>query len=229
MTTTNTLLDIRTQCRDRADMANTNFISDTELNSYINASIAELYDLLVATFADYYIEDEIFTLTGTNLRAVPADFYKLRGLDFRISNQDWITLYKYNFTRRNLKNRDIIRTYRGEPTRQYRLMGTELRIEPEDQADGQYRLWYIPAFTPLALDADTFDSVNHWIEYVVVDSAMKMLQKEESDTSLFERQKFNLVKRIEAMAAERDAGEPETVADVQADTFFDSDSNYPWG
>ena len=59
------------------------------------------------------------------------------------------------------------------------------------------------------------DGISGWLEYVVTDAAIKMLQKEESDTSTLQFQKAALIKRIEAAGENRDAGSPATIADVQ--------------
>jgi hypothetical protein len=59
------------------------------------------------------------------------------------------------------------------------------------------------------------DGISGWLEYVVCDSAIKMAQKEESDTSVLQLQKQALIKRIESAAENRDAGSPATIADVQ--------------
>lgn len=65
------------------------------------------------------------------------------------------------------------------------------------------------------------DGVNGWEEYIVVDAAIKCLTKEESETAVLERDKAFLLKRIEAMASNRDAGKPEKITDVNV-------QNYPW-
>ena len=54
-----TLATLRNRVRQRADMENNNFVSDSEVNQYINSSYAELYDLLVAKFEDYYVADPL--------------------------------------------------------------------------------------------------------------------------------------------------------------------------
>ena len=59
------------------------------------------------------------------------------------------------------------------------------------------------------------DGISGWMEYVVCDAAIKMAQKEESDTSVLQLQKQALIKRIEAAAENRDAGSPATISDVQ--------------
>ena len=54
MATTMTLLNLRTAVRQRSDMVNDQFISDSELTSYINQSYFELYDILVQKYGDNY-------------------------------------------------------------------------------------------------------------------------------------------------------------------------------
>ena len=45
-----TLADIKLRSREMADMVNSQFVSDDELKRYINASIQELYDVLIERF-----------------------------------------------------------------------------------------------------------------------------------------------------------------------------------
>ena len=76
-----------TRVRQRADMESNNFVSDIEVQTYINGSIAELHDLLIQVYGqDYYVSSNTFTTTaGTDTYALStsagADFYKLRGMD----------------------------------------------------------------------------------------------------------------------------------------------------
>jgi hypothetical protein len=74
--------------------------------------------------------------------------------------------------------------------------------------------------TTLASDTDTVQGVSGWTEYIIVDAAIKMMQKEESDVSVLIAQKQALLARIEAMAHNRDAGMPSTVADAQSSNSF---------
>jgi hypothetical protein len=48
----------------------------------------------------------------------------------------------------------------------------------------------------------------------VTDAAIKALAKEESDTTVKEREKAGIVARIESEAANRDVGHPQTVSDT---------------
>jgi hypothetical protein len=72
----------------------------------------------------------------------------------------------------------------------------------------------------LVSDTDTVQGVSGWTEYIIVDAAIKMMQKEESDVSVLMAQKQALLQRIEAMSQNRDAGMPSTVADAQSSNSF---------
>lgn len=214
-----TLLQIKTRARERSDMVNSQFISDSELTSMINASYAELYDLLVQTYEDYFITGPTaFTLVSGDegVYSLPSDFYKLKGVDAGGSG-NWFELYPFNWNTRNARNRNLSRVYTGDIDKTYRLIGSNLRIEPDDNATGSYQLWYIPSYTALVSDSDSIDSNitrNNWEEYIVIDVAMKMLVKEESDIRPLTVEKQAMKRRIESAAGERDIDQPERVSDV---------------
>lgn len=223
-----TLADVRTLARQRADMEGSSFVSDAELNSYINASFAELYDLLTSRFEDYYSSSLTFTLAGSvSSYALPADFYKLRGLDFQYTApNEWISVRQFNFAERNSLSRNLSRLTYGVRDVSYRVMGNQILFLPEGSAQGTYRLWYIPRFTPLASDTDVLAGILDFEEYIVVDAAIKCLIKEESDTSMLMAMKEQLKARILAMSANRDANEPERVADTNR-RGYDFDYLFP--
>lgn len=81
-------------------------------------------------------------------------------------------------------------------------------------------------------DSTTIDGISGWEEYVIVDAAMKAMGKEESDCTLLAKQKADMLQRLKDMAANRDAGNPSTVADVQWSDFWwptGSGSGGGWG
>lgn len=216
-----TLAEIRTQVRQRADMTASQFVTDSELNGWINNSYAELYDLLVTKFGnDYFVETYTFTTTnGTERYDLPANFYKLLGVDLQLTpgaaDDGYITLRPFTFSERNRYATANAQTWIGVTNLRYRLNGSKLWLTPTPQQSQQLRLWYVPRVSPLVNDASVADGVSGWLEYVIVDVAIKALQKEESDVSVFLAQKGALIQRIESAAENRDAGNPATVADVQ--------------
>lgn len=210
-----TLAQMRTRVRERADMKNSSFVEDSELNQYINASYQELYDILVTSFEDYYTLPPVsFSLSSTDYYELPSDFYKLRGVDAAINNGDYYTMSPFDFARRNRQGQSMYRLDYVQFDKNYRIIGNRIYITPSERAQGDYRIWYIPQATVLTSDTSTLDGINGWEEYVVVDAARKCLAKEESDTSFMIAEKEGLRQRIINAAARRDAGMPKTISDV---------------
>lgn len=210
------LADIRNACKERADQQHSQFISDDEWNRYINASYNELYDLLVSRFVEYYTTEVEFDVTTGNTWPLPDDFYKMSGLDQESSGLTgkWATVYPFVFGERNrlsIKRRVLL----SKQAVNYRIVGNSLVLMPEEAAVGHYRFWYIPRFVPLASDSDPVDNVLDFQDYIIVDCCIKACAKEESDPSVFMQQKQELKARIEAMAANRDAGNTEKITDNQ--------------
>ena len=66
-----------------------------------------------------------------------------------------------------------------------------------------------------------FDFYSGWDEYVIIDSAIKILIKEEADVTALLLQKNQMRERIITESQNRDAGEPQTVTDVVSyHTFY---------
>ncbi len=222
-----TLADLILAARQKADMVNSTFIEDPEWTYYINQSYAELYDIMVGHFEDYYSKTQSFTInSGETSLALPSDFYKFRGLDYQLAGNDYITVRKFNFEERNKINRVLTRGLRGTSDRQYRIMGQNLLIYPVDKAPGSYRMWYIPRYTPLVYSYDVLGDVLDFEEYITTDAAIKAIVKEESDPSALLLQKQALKSRIEAMASNRDTM-PDRISDITL--YTDADWIIPRG
>lgn len=228
---------IRLLAQQRADRVNSQFVTLTEWNSYINASLFELYDLLIDQYGEEYFVAPPLQFTtngstsryplpnGSNLGSAPP-FYKLLGVDLAVSsaNNAFVTVKKFNFLSRNqFLYPNSASTIYGVFNMQYRLVGTNIEFIPTPSANQIVQLWYIPRLVMLLQDTDiTSSGVSGWWEYVVVDAAIKALQKEESDVSILMAQKAALKLRIEASAMNRDAGQPDTITDSRGNTG-------PWG
>lgn len=217
-----TLADLKTRSREAADMVGSTFIEDAELTRYINASAQELYDLLVAAYGQEYYLDEfnIPIVSGTDTYALPTDFYQLLGVDLLLdaNGNEAVTLKPYMLSERNKYNNSYVSAYASDSTvrAKYRLQNGNIKLIPEPSGGYSLNIIYIPAMTLMVSDVDTLDGVNGWEEYIVLDTAIKMGRKEETDVSVLTFQKNELLKRIESLAGKRDAGFPEVVGDVSA-------------
>lgn len=217
MARTVTLTTLKNRCLQRADMVNTTFIDQTtELVDMINASVCELQDILIAAFGtDYYWSTYSITADGTNSRySLNSDFYKLLGVDLIISTNDYITLKPYMFSERNRYKTSLARTVYDSTNIRYHIEANSINFIPTPAANQQFLLTYVPNAGTLSSGSDTVDGINGWEEYVVIDVAIKMRQKEETDTSDLERAKAMMLKRIQEMAEARDAGMAFRVTDV---------------
>jgi hypothetical protein len=245
MATTMTLAQLRTATRQRADQVNSQFVSDDELNSYINQSYFELYDILIQKYGDNYFSADpaIFetssisipqnglsvqyplpngVLTFTNGRTgatgyVAPEFYKLLGVDLILANQyqSCVSIKPFNFAARNDFSVPNFQSFYGVTNLRYRLNDDYLWLTPVPAAGQKIQVWYVPRLTTLSADADTCDGISGWTEYIICDAAIKCMQKEESDCSVLIAQKMALIQRIEAAGENRDAANPATIADTQ--------------
>lgn len=210
-----TLLELRTQARQMADMEDSEFVSDSELNNYINFAIADLHDLLVETYSDYYIETfTSTTVSGQADYSLPSDFYKLRGVDVKLNGNDWFNIRPFNFNERNRYEDFGSWTLLGISNTRYRLLGSNLRFSPEPESNHEYRIWYVPKATKLSSDSDTLNDLNQYSDYVIVSAAIKMLNKEESDVSGLVAERERIRRDIEHSAQNRDAAQPESISDI---------------
>ena len=219
-----TLEEIRLQARQRADMENSNFVQNSELTNFINNSIAELHDILSEAYgSEYFVTSSEFSLsTGTESYDLPSDFYILKGLDIKIDNQDFISLRPFNFNERNRYSELGVWDLAGITNVRYRIVGNSVRFTPKPDRNATARIWYVPVATKLVNDTDELEDFNAFSEYVIVDAAIKMMQKEESDVTILMAQKMGLEKRIRDRAQVRDASSPDSISDIYAegDDFY---------
>jgi len=212
---------IRLMAQQRADMVGSEFVSTSEWNLYINQAAFELYDLLVTEYEDYFMKAPLqITTDGSEQYTLPSDFYKLLGVDLGLANNTtaWITLKKFQFIERNrYVYPQINSTFFGCFNLQYRLMGNTLFFIPTPSAGQFLRIWYIPKLTQLLQDTDILTGISGWGEYVIIDAAIRAMQKQENDVSVLGAQKMMLIKRIEESAMNRDAGQPDCISATRFD------------
>lgn len=217
---------IRLMAQQRSDLVNSPFVTTSEWNLYINQAAFELYDLLVTEYEDYFLKSPLqITTDGSEQYTLPNDFYKLLGVDLGLANNTtaWITLKKFQFIERNrYVYPQINSTFFGVFNLQYRLMGNTLFFIPTPSAGQFLRIWYIPKLTELLKDTDILTGISGWGEYVIVDAAIRAMQKQENDVSVLGAQKMMLIKRIEEAAMNRDAGQPDCISATRFDDVGNS-------
>lgn len=192
MALTQTLAQLRTRVRQRADIENDDHVSDSELTGLINDAIRSLHDLLVNEGPDDLyattvnitpatISTGIYPLTTL---VTAGNFYKLRAIYVDDGNSTW----------RMLKPMQ-------EADRQY---------FKEASASLTLKIEYIPHATALSADGDTFDGQDGWEEYVVCLAAIDVKTKREESPGILMNKKNQMEERIRRMSA-RDLGHPKRI------------------
>lgn len=198
------------------------FVTDTStsIDAFINEGIELLHDKLVEAYGSDYVEkSSAFTHTINTDVSLPADFYKLLGVDLNYQG-GVLTLSPYNRRERN--------SYRNAGTfglavlPGYKLSsvggiaGTgALRLLPSPASGTTGVIWYSPTATTLVAPGDTVNFPGGWEKYVVIYAAMQCLAKEESDTSFLQGQLAMLDAKFQSIMENRDVGAPTHSVDVE--------------
>lgn len=213
MARTATLEELRDRAYARGDFAaQTDRFSTTEVNGYINDSIAAFQDLLIQAWGSWFFEaDYDFTTSADDSTyPVPGGFYL-------------VSLVQVNTGTRFRKLRPSGREQRSALTDTnaslsgfpsfYALRGDNIILMPTPSSAMPVHIEYVPAATVLDSDSDTMDGVNGWEEWVVNDVARKMAVKDNATTQIavLKDELAVIEQRIRIMAPKRDRGERRVV------------------
>lgn len=208
-----TLANLRLRSKQRANMENSQFLTDAEWDSNINYSISELRDIITSKAGeDYFAASFSATLTsGQETVSLPADFYKLLWAEVLVDGSNYTAMKRFEIAERPVNTYNLS----GPATElKYRLRADSLWLQPVSATGGKtIRGWYVPVATVLTADTDTLAGLNGWDEYVVLLSARKALVKEEQDVTNLDRDILIFTQRLEAMAPARDQSQPMRIQD----------------
>ena len=226
---TTTLNDLKTQVLQRCNMEYSNFIADSEMLYMLNSSLAHLYEELVLSFEDYFIDETYFTLsTGEFNQPLPADFFKLIAVDVLLAD-GYCSLERWIWNERDRYERNNLGGHVG--FLKYKITGNNLEIRPRAMASGlTYRVVYVPRFPEKTSLSDTVEDslvLQNWHEFAIVDTCIKVYQKQQEDVSAFAMQKAELFTRIKKHMQQRDQGRPVYMAE-RMDPFLDKVPTRRW-
>lgn len=172
-TTTAVLLAL---AKEAADLTNvTDYVTDPTWTSWINLGIRELHRLVTNKFKPTFFRQYDFTLAaGQSQITLPSNFWRLKGLDIDPDTPRRRTVRPYNFQDRNALRQNDIRNF--DPLlftadRFYNVIGSSLlKIQAQEQAAGNYRLYYTPAprmlgtpvTLPVVAGSDKVDGSDNW-------------------------------------------------------------------
>jgi hypothetical protein len=250
--------DLQLRIRRAAKDENSDYATDAELRSYINTYAQELYDKLVAARGQEYFRkaQELNTIAGQYQYALPVDFYEMVallvnqaqvnpaaagswGAAASTATSNWYQVAPYMLQ----EQASLMNSWgRAHPSAwRYRLLGSQdgpdgtggpaIEIRPTPQQACTVRLEYLPqAIQPAGTSLDyTVEGVNGWEEYIVLSVAIRLLAEEEVDTSAFQAERARIEDRIQLLAGQRDAGQPQHVQDTRGNRLRGRNSRGPWG
>jgi len=213
MTRPVTLAALRDGARLRADMESSSFVTDAEVEGYVQASATWLYDLILSAWGEryFFFQDDVTTTVGKSYANLPDDFYRLLKVGWVSGTAtDPIRLEPYQDDEEWSDYWGVTGGVwsRNSPPR-YQLRGNRLYLDPDPTSVETLTVQYVPIMPEID---DTgpppvaFEGVNGWDEFIIIDVAIKLRIKEESDVRDLQTERQLQMQRIEQMAPRRDVG-----------------------
>lgn len=191
---------LRNRVRQRADMVNSEFVSDAELDDYLEAAFQELYGIAVGEWEDLFVQTEEISFGPSAFPFYPEnEIKKLRAV--RIKNDRFLSPV-------SLRERELLDSSGGSPRalkpRFYWLYGDangQTAIQPLPPPDTNYTfvVYYVPQLTLADVSSMFFAGLvvlANWDEYLVLTGAIKCKDKEESDVSVLLTERAALLDNI---------------------------------
>ncbi len=205
-----TLSELISRVRQRSDQehSGSNFVTDAEITRLINVSYAELYGHLLRWSLNMVESLSTITATGAANYALPTDLYSVVAV-FRVDGDVRTYLERHSSRHR------LGATPSGSAV-SYRVINNTIEFYPRATA-GTYEVVYVPVCGQLVDGDDAMDGVLGWEEYVVIDCAIHILDKEESDSSRHRADRDRILQRIEDEASAAEMNESWVVESSRQD------------
>lgn len=212
-----TLVQMRTDAQERADMETDTHVTDAMWNRWINQGLQRVFRRLVKSAPErYYASTDIVTTEGTASYDVPADFVAPVGVDLIISATEHIQIDTFNLNERRGPARLGGVSNDAPPTR-YQIRGTgddtQIYFDP-DPGSRTYRLHYTYNAPELTADDDTFDGVAGFEDSIIEYAVWKAQRRSEDDTADTQIALADADQGIDSINS-RDLGRPPRIADVR--------------
>lgn len=207
MPLTKTLAQLQTDVQRICQLENSSDIGGTPLRDFVNESRRETYEILVETYGEDYftISTPLLLLAGTDTYPVPADFYKLRHIDW-LRGDRLVRLRKHDLTGKNYFQPQLASPLHGP---RYRLQGSNLVFVPTPTTAETLTVYYVPTVPVLVNSGDVATFVIPLEHSLLMQVARRAcLERQELDTSGPERTIARLTASLTRAADNRDIAEP---------------------
>lgn len=220
--------------RRMADVVNnTNATTSAEVQQYLWNSLSELRSNVTQfTGQDWWLSvtPSFTTVAGTASYALTAGgtpIFQIKGIDTNVGSASWIPSSPYNFADRGkYASADSVSYPYWNSSVQYRItsrpnvssgtltvVSTRIQFIPTPTTQYQFRAWYVPDidFSTVTVFSGTPPL---WDEYMVIDSAIKVLERDEQDTQQLMNRRKRIEETVLRQASDRDFGFPESIQDT---------------
>lgn len=216
MPATQTLAQMRTRAKRHADMsdpADAGKMTDADWTEFINQGCVKVYNaLVIARGHEFYVTRDDFQLVvGQTDYTLPSDHYLT--LSVHVST-DGSTGWRRVEGWQESQLEHLWSNATGSIGSLYaRVQAGNLVFLPAPGAALYVRHRYVPTFTRLSSDSDTFDGVNGWEEAVCLHAAIAALKREQSmeEAQALLGELAEWEKRIEDLAAHRHLTEADRI------------------
>lgn len=197
---------------NHADMDYSAPVKRSNVLEYINESMAEVYDILVLRFENYFISKKLININTTYATyPLPDDFYKLLSVNYIESE------YKYSLDTFMLCDLEKYNNITSDNKYlKYRILGCDINFNVEPSSAGTIEIWYVPQCRLFKFETDEVNiSVPvTWEDYIIYDCVSKCLMKIENDSAKdWAAKKVETKKRLESMSSNRDNSDVVCVVD----------------
>lgn len=203
MARTLTLADMRERVRQLGSYERSADITDALLNSFINAAIADVWDLFVNSNDDRYLTYVPLSATDESHFALPGNFYKLRKVELTDGSDT------YELKRVDLERTHLMRSTVSAGNYRYRETTSELVIHPSPPSPPaaylDIAIYYWPCAAVLSDDSQTWDGINGFEDLVICHALRKCLVRHKLPTTEVDTDIVRLSARIKSSLDRRGA------------------------
>jgi hypothetical protein len=186
-----TLLTMRTAVLREADLQLGQVDSD-DVDALLNSELAALDELLIEVYQGWRVSTATLVIAAnTDSVALPATFFQAVDLEEYATPSSPRQLPRVEFMERNASDWG------------WYVYGALLYVKPTSRAPGTYRLWFVPSFTLLALDADTYDVPNGFEQHAILGAAIRLRNMQELSASGLEERRKVVGERLQNAARKR--------------------------
>lgn len=220
------LTTLRQRVRWRTDTENeTARFPDTELDDCINEGIAQYHAERIRSDAQGFADSEttFTTVSGTELYALPAEFLEVTHVSVTVDGRDRdLRLYD----QWELETLSAISVRQDADFGFYRLVGDNISLKPTPKRARVVRVKFKGTAVRLTAPSNTVDGVVGLEEFIVAWASQRLAIKDRNWDlkGILETDKQEILDRMRAIDANRNASEPTRMADAAGRLR----NNRPW-